>query len=255
MNPNSDTSPRHARRARRLNKSFATNVASIILIALGYASPVYGEHLRAVGFFAFSGAITNWLAVYMLFERVPGLYGSGVIPARFEEFKAAIRKLFMTQFFTQENVNRVVLAEEANAGQVLNVEPLLDAIDYDRLFERLEDAVWASSFGSALKLIGGARILRSLKDPFTDKIRETLGEMARSERFAAALTAAVDLTKLSADIRNKVEDIVERRLSEMTPQLVKTLVQELIHEHLGWLVVWGGVFGGLIGLAVSLFDA
>ena len=59
----------------------------------------------SVGLFALSGAVTNWLAVHMLFEKVPGLYGSGVIPARFEEFKLAIRHLMMEQFFTEENID------------------------------------------------------------------------------------------------------------------------------------------------------
>ena len=40
----------------------------------------------------------------MLFERVPGLYGSGVIPMRFEEFKAGIRKLIMDQFFNNSDL-------------------------------------------------------------------------------------------------------------------------------------------------------
>ncbi|GIT21237.1 MAG: hypothetical protein CM1200mP40_09190 [Gammaproteobacteria bacterium] len=40
----------------------------------------------------------------MLFERVPGLYGSGVIPMRFEEFKVGIRKLIMDQFFNSADL-------------------------------------------------------------------------------------------------------------------------------------------------------
>lgn len=31
----------------------------------------------AGGLFGFAGGITNWLAVKMLFDTVPGLYGSG----------------------------------------------------------------------------------------------------------------------------------------------------------------------------------
>jgi hypothetical protein len=45
----------------------------------------------------------------MLFEKVPGLYGSGVIPARFEDFKDGIRELIMQQFFTEENIDRFYL--------------------------------------------------------------------------------------------------------------------------------------------------
>ncbi len=50
---------------------------------------------------------------------------------------------------------------------------------------------------------------------------------------------------------DKVNGIVEKRLNELTPRMVKEIIQEMIRSHLGWLVVWGGVFGGLIGLVAS----
>ena len=87
-----------------MNKSFITNVLTISVIAMGYL--LSNALIFTVGLFATSGAITNWLAVHMLFEKVPGLYGSGVIPARFEDFKDGIRELMMQQFFTEENIDR-----------------------------------------------------------------------------------------------------------------------------------------------------
>jgi len=78
-----------------VNKSIVTNLIALILTLVGY---FLGNHLLfTIGLFALSGAITNWLAVHMLFEKVPFLYGSGVIPARFEDFKIAIRHLMMEQ--------------------------------------------------------------------------------------------------------------------------------------------------------------
>ncbi len=56
----------------------------------------------AAGLFGFAGGITNWLAVKMLFDRVPGLYGSGVIPNRFREIRATIKTLIMTHFFEED---------------------------------------------------------------------------------------------------------------------------------------------------------
>ena len=61
------------------------------------SGPYRGYVLNA-GLFALSGGNTNWLAIHMLFERVPGFYGSGVIQLRFDEFKMGIRKLIMEQF-------------------------------------------------------------------------------------------------------------------------------------------------------------
>jgi hypothetical protein len=63
-----------------LNKSVITNLVAVAIIILGYISPVLPNLIKSIGFFALSGAITNWLAIYMLFEKVPFLYGSGVIP-------------------------------------------------------------------------------------------------------------------------------------------------------------------------------
>jgi uncharacterized membrane protein YheB (UPF0754 family) len=72
-----------------------TNLISALLVALSFL--LEGELatiLYNTGVFALSGAITNWLAIHMLFEKVPGLYGSGVIPAHFEDFKRGIHDLF-----------------------------------------------------------------------------------------------------------------------------------------------------------------
>jgi uncharacterized membrane protein YheB (UPF0754 family) len=85
-----------------LNKSFVTNAITLLLVLSGYV--LANDQLFTIGLFALSGALTNWLAVHMLFEKVPGLYGSGVIPARFEDFKLAIRELMMEQFFTEEKI-------------------------------------------------------------------------------------------------------------------------------------------------------
>jgi uncharacterized membrane protein YheB (UPF0754 family) len=53
-------------------------------------------------------------------------------------------------------------------------------------------------------------------------------------------------------MREKVSDIIEKRLNELTPQLVKEIIQTMIRKHLGWLVVWGGIFGAVIGLIAAI---
>jgi len=64
-----------------VNKSVITNGLAILVVITGLI--IKNELVLTIGLFALSGAITNWLAIHMLFEKVPGLYGSGVIPARF----------------------------------------------------------------------------------------------------------------------------------------------------------------------------
>ena len=87
-----------------MNKSLITNMLALLAMLVGWFAAL--PWLWTMGLFAFSGAITNWLAVHMLFEKVPLLYGSGVIPARFEQFKAGIYQLVMTQFFSSDNIDR-----------------------------------------------------------------------------------------------------------------------------------------------------
>ncbi len=236
---------------RIFNKSFLTNLIAILIIATGYLCPVQSDLIKSIGFFALSGAITNWIAIHMLFEKVPLLYGSGVIPNRFEEFKTSIKELMMNQFFTLENIEQFIQKEEQQGGNVLNLEPLMEAVDYDKIFEGLVSSIMESSFGGMLQMMGGEEALVPLKEPFTLKMKQTLNEMVESDRFKAALEQSLDAHKIGEDIINKVEIVIDKRLDELTPQMVKEMVQHIIRQHLGWLVVWGGVFGGLIGAAFS----
>lgn len=235
-----------------INKSLLTNLIAGGIFVGSFFTPHYAEHIKAIGIFALSGAITNWVAIHMLFERVPLLYGSGVIPAHFKEFKRGIQELIMRQFFTQENIERFLHREEESAQQLFNVDPLLDKLDYDKLFQSLVDAITESSFGSMLAMVGGTEALEPLKEPFSKKIRNTLSEMTESPAFIDAIHEGINAQQISGDLINDIESIVEKRLNELTPDMVKQIIQRMIKEHLGWLVVWGGVFGGLIGLIFSL---
>jgi len=234
-----------------LNKSFLTNLTAILIIVVGYLFPIEPDLIKPIGFFALSGAITNWLAIHMLFEKVPFLYGSGVIPNRFDEFKYAIKDLMMRQFFTQENVEQFIEAEEEQGSHIFNIDPLLNAINYDHVYDGLVTSIMESSFGSMLQMMGGEQALIPLKEPFTEKMKTTFREMVNSERFKDVLKKGLDSQKVGQDVVSKIETIIDKRLSELTPQLVKEIVQKIIKVHLGWLVVWGGIFGGVLGAVFS----
>ena len=232
-----------------MNKSFITNNIAILIVITGLA--IKNELVLTIGLFALSGAITNWLAIHMLFEKVPGLYGSGVIPARFEDFKIAIRTLMMEQFFTEENIDRFLSASDGIKPD-LHLAPVIEKVDLNPSFDTLVKVIMESSFGSMLGMFGGQEALTPLKEPFIINMKKSLIEMTQSESFLELLRDEFEQPDVMKDIREKVEDIIEKRLEELTPQLVKEIIQEMIKQHLGWLVVWGGVFGGLIGFAAAL---
>lgn len=228
--------------------SLTTNLIAALLLAAGYISPWAGEQLKSVGLFALSGALTNWLAIHMLFEKVPGLYGSGVIPSRFEEFKTGIRTMIMKQFFTKENIAQVL-----NPSQTPSIDfgPVIDSLDYEVIYKKLLEAITASSLGPMLAMVGGEAALEPVKQPFIEKLKVTLNELTESDSFKDSINSQTSSIFDADQLLNKVETIIDQRLAELTPKLVKDIIQEMIHKHLGWLVVWGGVFGGLIGLIAS----
>lgn len=230
-----------------MNKSLLTNVLSLIILTIGV---VYDNTLILyIGLFSLSGAITNWLAIYMLFEKVPGLYGSGVIPARFEDFKNGIRNLMMQQFFTKENIDRF-LSDSSNQTDHFQFTPVIKKIDLSESFDALVKVIMESSFGSMLGMFGGEAALQPLKEPFMEKMKDSLVAITERESFRDLLREEIEQPDVLEDLRTKISDIIEKRLDELTPQLVKQIIQDMIQQHLGWLVIWGGVFGGLIG-AVS----
>ncbi len=231
-----------------MNKSSLTNIFAAAILTLGWF--LDNQLIMMVGLFALSGALTNWLAVYMLFEKVPGLVGSGVIPNRFEAFKSAIKNLMMEQFFSQENIDRFVASSAKDSK--FDLQPVIAKVDLSDSFEKLVQVIMNSSFGSMLGMFGGADALTPLKEPFIENMKTSLIEMTQTESFHKLLQEEMDQPDVMADIRDKVAEIIDTRLEELTPQMVKEMVQQMIHEHLGWLVVWGGVLGGLIGLVSTL---
>jgi len=232
-----------------MNKSIITNLIAVITTLIGY---VIEQHLIfTIGLFALSGAITNWLAIHMLFEKVPGLYGSGVIPARFEDFKLAIRQLMMEQFFTKENIDRFLSDKSGNASPI-DLSSVIEKVDLSPAFDSLVSVIENSSFAPMLEMVGGTEALQPMKEPFIEKMKFSIQDITQSEQFSTLLRDELEQPNMIANMQEKVSDIIEKRLNELTPQLVKEIIQAMIKEHLGWLVVWGGIFGGLIGLIAAL---
>jgi uncharacterized membrane protein YheB (UPF0754 family) len=225
------------------NKSLITNLVALLIIAIGYTSPVYSEIIYMTGLFALSGGVTNWLAIHMLFEKVPFFYGSGVIPSRFKEFKLGIKQLVMNEFFTPENIE-TFMGKQSDAFAT----DMKDAIDFDRVFAGLVEAIEGSPMGSMLGMLGGKKALEPLKEPVTLKLQEIMLEMKDTA------SAASEEQSLTSSLLLRVEQIVDQRLDELTPVQVKNIIQEMIRKHLGWLVVWGGAVGGFIGIGVSIIQ-
>ena len=240
---------------RGIEKGRASNLASFALLVAGVvassdaaagAGPsawtALGPWILAAGLFGFAGGITNWLAVKMLFDKVPLLWGSGVIPNRFREIRAAIKDLIMAHFFNEEYLRRFFSEQGGGLGarpdladrfaEFVESEEAQEAID--RELDKLKEG----PFGMMIRMAGND-ILRTIVIQFTTGLLADIEPQLR-ERIGAG----IDIPALRA----KVDELLRTKLEELSPETVKRMMEEVIREHLGWLIVWGNLFGGAIGL-------
>ena len=233
----------------KIDKSWMTDIMSMGFVVVSFVLPEpYAKWSLLTGLFAISGAVTNQIAIHMLFEKVPFLYGSGMIQLQFEAFKASIKNLMMSQFFTKDQLDTFFAKEE----QRLDLEPIIAEVDMSPAFDALTKTVMESSFGGMLAMFGGAGALEGLRAPFGEKLKNSIVEITKSDDFQQKIAKNIQNSSLSSDMLMTIEQMIDARLNELTPQMVKEIVQNFIKDHLGWLVVWGGFFGALIGLLSTL---
>jgi len=220
-----------------MNKSLITNLISIFIILIGFLYRDNFSFILLVGVFALSGSITNLLAIHMLFDKVPFLYGSGVILDRFDDIKLGIKNLILKELFSAEQIDKFILdnKQKTSGG-------IIEKIDFDRVFVGLVESIEGSQLGGMLAMIGGRKALEPLKDPFVKKLKVIIEDFIKDNSGNNNSTDELVL---------KIENILDARLADLSPNDVKIIIQKMIREHLGWLVVWGGFFGGLLGLIFS----
>ena len=207
-----------------MNKSLITNLSSIGIITLSYVSPIYSNIIFNIGIFAFSGSLTNWLAIHMLFEKIPLFYGSGVIPNRFREIKSMIKKLILEEFFYKENIQNFL-----NKKKPIDLKIFLNEEERDKIFLKLVEAIEDSSLSGMLNILGGKNALMPLKEPMIIKIIEFLDDFQSNK------------TKINDDsineIKLKIEEIIDERLNQLNPIDIKIIIQDIIKKHLNTLSI------------------
>ena len=224
-----------------MNKSLLTNIIALLITLIGIINPFENSLLLMIGLFSLSGGITNWIAIHMLFEKVPFVYGSGIIPKNFLIFKQAIKDLVIKEFFSRNNVE--VFTSKISEGAIISIS---QNINYNNIFEGLTESIESSQLGGMLSMVGGKKALEPLRKPIIIKLETLFKSIIENEKRSNFGDEIVD------NVYVRIEKLIEDRLNELSPQDVKKIIQNLIDKHLGWLVIWGGVFGGFIGI-ISFF--
>ena len=228
-----------------MNKSILTNIVALLITLIGILNPFENSLLLMIGLFSLSGGITNWIAIHMLFEQVPFVYGSGIIPKNFLIFKQAIKDLVIKEFFSRNNVE--VFTSKISEEAIISISK---NINYNNIYEGLTESIESSQLGGMLSMVGGKKALEPLRKPIIIKLETLFKSIIKNEKRSNFGDEIVD------NVYVRIEKLIDDRLNELSPQDVKKIIQTLIDKHLGWLVIWGGVFGGFIGIIsffVSLF--
>ena len=224
-----------------MNKTLTTNsVAAVILLSSFIESP-YQNILFNIGVFALSGSLTNNLAVYMLFEKIPLIYGSGVVQNNFNQFKVAIKGLVLEEFFNRDNILNL-----ASNMKTHNADDISHFIDPNKIFDEFVEAIESSPLSGMLTMVGGSRALEPLRTPIAEKFSKLVLEVEQNIK-----EKSLDMIR-DDNFFLDIESLIDSRLEQLTPKYVKEIISKMIYQHLGWLVVWGGIVGGIVGLVVSL---
>ena len=240
------------------NKGDYSNVATAMVLVIGLimrtslgARNASAGFILAFGLFGFAGGVTNWLAVKMLFDRIPFLIGSGVIPRRFKDILGALKTMILETFFEKKFLSEYLSTRSGNLLEKVDVRSKLrkamagDTFDHDlaRKLEKLAATPDGLLLQTMAPMFGGFDTMVPMLKPMLIGIGADLIE---------TLAANFDLTEIvDVDtVRGEIDKVLTERMETLTPLRVKRMMAAVIREHLGWLVVWGNVFGGLIGAVV-----
>jgi len=231
--------------------TFIIMIIGLVLVAIWPNTLPY-QYILAFGLFGFAGGITNWLAIKMLFDKIPGLIGSGIIEDRFVEIRETVKDIIMKTFFSADYLENYLSQKteqllgsfdiEAKLKELLE-SPVVDEIIDTKLEELTQrpEGMWLSMMGVESKQ------LKPMIKPFI---------LGMGSDVAPMILKNFDSSKLLniEKIRTEIDVLLTTKLEALEAKHVKKLLEGVMRKHLGWLVVWGNVFGGLIGLVTKAIE-
>ncbi|KAJ6236010.1 hypothetical protein M0813_28286 [Anaeramoeba flamelloides] len=251
----------------RFNKGFLSTAASLLIMILGIIltemprrrfkgdfekTNTYrvGDYFLAIGIFGFAGGFTNWIAVKMLFDKIPFIYGSGVILRKYVELRRIIKSAVLMNFFDKVHLSGYLENKVSKLLKKLKVDTelkeILESPIVDKLIDQKIEQLETKTEFEMLKMMGiETGNLKSIIVVFILEFASNLGPIFKS----LTQTNTFNVEK----IRNEIDTLMEDRLKDLTPQIMRKLMIDMLRSHLNWLIFWGNVFGAVIGLLFHLF--
>lgn len=240
------------------SKSFISNFTTFVLMVIGLAVELNdstkgtaSRYLLSFGLFGFAGGITNWIAITMLFDEIPFVIGSGIIPKQVDQIKLVLATMIMDTFFAPEFLKRQLAGRTKDLGTPEEVKEkakkALESEDFDKMLDaKLESIQQSKSVGGMVMKtfnISTGNIKPMLKKFITSMANDAISiflKVFNPESFFDGDAIVV--------LRRELDELIKDRMQELTASKVTYMLESIIRSHLGWLVVWGNVFGAIIGV-------
>ncbi|XP_031552060.1 uncharacterized protein LOC116289312 [Actinia tenebrosa] len=246
------------------NKSSVSTFLSFFMMVLGIILvPVLKEEttptrnvrvvcqvIRAAGLFGFTGGVTNWIAVKLIFSRIPRLFCSGALFKYFVTVREVVADFIIEAFFSSSQVKRYMqnkifcLLDSENFDQsLLNI---LNSEKITSIVEKKLNLLMASPEGLMLQSLGVTKLrLRPVIMSYITDMRSYTSPL---------LIASLQSSELSdtEKIRGQIIDVIATRTQQISPQQVQQIITEALYKYLSSLVVWGNLFGAIVGCIIEV---
>ena len=278
---------------RMLNKNLTPNLVALLLIIVSFSLPEPWKGIvLTTGLFALSGALTNWLAVHMLFERVPGLYGSGVITLHFEDFKAGILRMVHEELFNKDSVERLLRSSKtagsdtAGTGDAsttdtkqsstlntkqsstLNTEQtstldskqtstLVDAVDIESLLNAIDlDAAYDQLVATVVDSSFGSMLAmvggEEALQPLRDPFKIRMQTFLSNTAKSPRIQAAISEQLSKAASSDQFVGKLEQLLRARLDEMTPEMIKEIMQRMIREHLGWLVVWGGVFGGIIGL---
>ncbi|KAI8504534.1 hypothetical protein Bbelb_176520, partial [Branchiostoma belcheri] len=183
---------------------------------------------RAMGLFSVSGGVTNWLAVKMLFDRIPGLIGSGVITSQFKEIRQTVKNVVLETFFETEYLENYMHRKsgeflaafqiESKLQRLLQSERVMQIIDnqVQKLYKKPEGMMLAMMGVDAGKL---SKMIQPLMKGLSRDMTPVLAKNLKTFEFMNA-----------ESMRAQVDEMMTVKMEEFTPPKVKKTTGNMVES-------------------------
>lgn len=235
----------------------AIGIGSCVLFTVGRENKIarhIGRYLLSIGLFAFAGGITNWIAIKMLFHKIPFVYGSGVLRRRYKVIRQAMKQMILATFFQPEFLTSYIpqkIREAAAKGDIEHrIHVFLTSGTGQRIIDEKIDGLSTTPEG---QLVQSANInIETFKPLIKPVIISFLADLGPSvlEHMIEPQNGALNLDKL----RGQLDSYMTERMLEVSPEMIQNIMYTVVLQYFGWLVVWGCLFGSVMGAVCEALE-